>query len=300
MREQTRVAIINIDSKIPNLALKKVEKYHLDRRDQVIWNPLPLWEQTADKVYVSCVFSENREAAEAWEDRAEIGGSGYDIKRQLPPEIESVRPRINMGVTTRGCIRHCPFCIVPEKEGRFRVVGDLYDLWDGKSKDITILDNNILADPKHFAYVCKQSIYPKIRLDFNQGLDHRLLTPEICNLLTKIRHKEYRFAWDFPGGVDAVEKALDMLREAGIKRSMWYILVGFNTAFKEDLMRLNFLREHGQTAFVMRYTKNRGNLLLGRWANRHAWFKALNFWQFLSENYAYYEKYRDEIDSYLR
>ena len=294
------ILIIDIDSRIPNLALKKVVLFYQKMGEKVVWN-MPIYADIADKVYVSCVFSENRHLAEEWEGRAEIGGSGYSLTKELPPEIEAIRPRINMGFTTRGCIRNCPFCIVPEKEGKFRIVGDLYDLWDEKSKDVTILDNNILADPKHFAYICKQSIYPKIRLDFNQGLDHRLLTPEICHWLRRIRHKEYRFAWDFPEDQDSVEKALKMLKEAGINRSMWYVMVGFNTTFQQDLMRLDFLRERKQTAFVMRYRKTRGNLLLGQWANKHNVFKAVSFGEFLRlPRYQIYRvKYADEVEPYL-
>ena len=114
------ILIIDIDSRIPNLALKKVELYYTRLGEKVAWN-MPIYAAIADKVYVSCVFSKNRHLAEEWEGRAEIGGSGYSLSKELPPEIEAVRPKINFGFTTRGCIRNCPFCIVPEKEGKFRV-----------------------------------------------------------------------------------------------------------------------------------------------------------------------------------
>jgi hypothetical protein len=298
--EVIKVLLIDIDSRIPNLALKKIEKYHIQCGDEVIWN-MPLWSNIADKVYASCVFTENRDEAASWEGVADIGGSGYDIGKNLPPEIEAMKPHINLGFTSRGCIRHCPFCIVPEKEGEFHTVGDLYDLWDGKSSDVTIMDNNILADTEHFAYVCNQSLYPKIRLDFNQGLDHRLLTPEIVRLMKRVRHKEYRFSFDHVCYMPGVEKAIAMLKAGGIIRVMWYVLVGFDSTFEQDLARLNFLREHNQTAFVQRYKKNRGNLMLGRWANRHNLFKARTFDQFLSldSNIKYRQKYALEVDAYL-
>ena len=129
-----KISIINIDSKIPNLALKKIEKYHLDKGDEVIWD-FPLI--PSDKTYVSIVFSWNKEQAKQYPG-ADIGGSGYDLKKKLPPEIDKIKPRINLGFTTRGCLRKCYFCIVPEKEGVVRTEGDIYDLWDGKSKELTI------------------------------------------------------------------------------------------------------------------------------------------------------------------
>ena len=51
-----KILLINIDSKkIPNLALKKIEKYHLDRGDEVMWD-MPLFAHLSDKIYVSCIF----------------------------------------------------------------------------------------------------------------------------------------------------------------------------------------------------------------------------------------------------
>ena len=107
-----KILIINIDSKkIPNLALKKIEKYHLDKGDEVMWD-MPLFAHLSDKIYVSCVFEKNKKQCETWGTRAEIGGSGYDINSKLPEEIENIKPRINLGFTSRGCIRNCKFCIV--------------------------------------------------------------------------------------------------------------------------------------------------------------------------------------------
>ena len=71
--------IINIDSKIPNLALKKIEKYHLDRGDEVIWD-IPLFQSIVNKTYVSCIFDWNRNKCLEYPN-AEVGGSGLDVER---------------------------------------------------------------------------------------------------------------------------------------------------------------------------------------------------------------------------
>lgn len=277
-----RVLIIDIDSTIPNLALKKAERYHLDRGDEVIWD-MHLMVQQVDRIYVSCVFKKNRHKAEQYEvyDNALIGGSGYDLKTTLPPEIEAVRPRINMGFTTRGCIRQCGFCIVPEKEGAVRVVGDLLDLWDGKAREITLLDNNILAEPEHFFHICRQAQEHGIRLDFNQGLDHRLLTLEIAKELKKTKHKEYRFAYDYPRYRKSVNKAIVMLKHFGINRSIWYVLVGYNTTFNQDLQRLEHLKFLDQRAFVQRYKMTPEYIDLARWANQRMAFMSMSYHNFL-------------------
>ncbi len=61
-----RVLLIDIDSKIPNLALKKIERYYLNKDAQVIWD-MPLFAEWADVIYVSCIFSWNRDKCVEWE-----------------------------------------------------------------------------------------------------------------------------------------------------------------------------------------------------------------------------------------
>jgi len=277
------ILLINIDSKrMPNLALKKIEKYHLDNGDEVIWD-IPLYAHLMDKIYVSCVFEKNKAECLQWKDRALIGGSGYDLKTTLPEEIEKVKPHINLGFTTRGCIRKCKFCVVPEKEGRIRIVGDLLDLWDGESKDIVLLDNNILALPEHFKLICKQARENKIRLDFNQGLDCRLLNQDIVDELKTIKHKELHFAFDSLDYFDKVNRAITILQKNGINRCNWLMLTGFDTTLKEDLFRANYLKSRNQNAYVMRFdnSKRKDLTILAMWVNNHKWFQGMDFNQFL-------------------
>lgn len=277
-----KIGLINIDSKIPNLALAKIAKYHEDKGNEVIYD-LPIMK--VDKTYVSCIFTKNKYKTEQWQGKAEIGGSGYDLITELPPEIENIKPHINLGFTTRGCIRNCKFCIVPKKEGGIRIVGDLLDLWDNKTRDIIVLDNNILALPEHFALVCQQAIENKIRIDFNQGLDHRLLTSETAILLQKTSHKEYKFAFDHPSYLPKVDRAITMLQDVGINRCTWYVLVGFNTTFDEDLWRCNYLKNRGQNAFVQRYEtcyEKTQYSLLARWVNQHHIFQTYTWDKFIN------------------
>lgn len=250
------ILIIDIDSKIPNLALKKIEKFYEEQGEEVVWN-MPIMAHQADKIYVSCVFKDNRHLCEQWEGRSEIGGSGYDLTINLPPEIDAVKPHINMGFTSRGCIRNCKFCIVPEKEGRIHIDGDLFDIWDGKSKAITLLDNNILALPEHFKLICRQARENKIKVDFNQGLDHRLLTQEVVDILKTIRHDELRFAFDSPRQINTVSRAISLLKKNNIKQAFWYVLTGYETTFNEDLERLNYLNHKGRPPMSKDILKNR-------------------------------------------
>lgn len=278
------VLIIDIDSKIPNLALKKVEKYHLDRGDRVTWN-FPLMIYKADKIYVSCIFTKNKDLCKEYKGIAEIGGTGFDLKKKLPPEIEKVAPKINWGFATRGCIRKCSFCFVPEKEGKIHIdpstPNGIYDIWDGKSKDITLMDNNILAMPDYFKHICGQIRNENLRVDFNQGLDIRLLTNDLIQELKAIKHKAYHFAWD--GKQDLTEKFKWLYSE--LKRCTVYVLVGYDSTFPNDLKKFNILKEIGHNGFCMRYetvAQDRAYTLLARWVNQHHIFQSYTWQEFLT------------------
>ena len=236
-----KILLIDIDSKIPNLALKKIEKYHLDKGDKVIWNN-ELFINSVDKTYVSCIFTKNKYKCKDFEGRAEIGGSGYDIYKKLPKEIDVVKPHINLGFTTRGCIRKCPFCIVWQKEGTIKTVGDLYDIWDGKSKKVVFLDNNATALKTHLLKILYQVQKEKIQCEYNQGLDIRLIDDEIAKELKKTRLSELWFAWDDIKDQPLIEQGILTLKKAKIKSFRFYVLVGFNSTFEEDLYRFRTLK----------------------------------------------------------
>lgn len=256
-----KILLVNVDSKIPNLALEKIRIYHKQQKDKVIKikdkSTLPLFIDSYDKIYVSCIFDYNKHRCKKWEGIAEIGGSGYDLKKRLPFKIEKIKPHINYGFTTRGCIRNCPWCIVPKKEGKIHVVGDVYDLWDGAAKNIIIMDNNILAAPEHFFKIANQLKKENLAVDFNQGLDHRLLTDRICQELFSLNHcgsGKIRFAFDHISYKKSVIKAIRILKKNGLKdwRTRWYIYIGLNDTVETVLDRINIIRDAKQAVFVMR------------------------------------------------
>ena len=274
-----KVLIMDIDSKIPNLALKKIEKYHKDKGDEVVWNN-ELMRFSSDKIYVSCIFTENKSLCDEWSG-AEIGGTGYDIMKKLPPEIDSVKPRINLGFTTRGCIRKCEFCFVPQKEGMIKFEGDIYDIWDGISKEIVLMDNNILALPKHFKMICSQLRKEKLKVDFNQGLDIRLLNDDLAGELATIRHiSDIRFAWDNIKDEAVIRKGITLLKKHNCRRGMFYVLVGFNSTIDEDLYRFNTLKGLGQRAYCMRFKTVKGQREysdIASWVNQVRFFESMTF-----------------------
>ena len=257
-----KILLVNVDSKIPNLALEKIRIFYEQKGDNVVMmkdkpaKGLPFIHDY-NKIYVSCVFDYNKYLCKKWEGIAEIGGSGYSLKKKLPPKIEEINPKINMGFMTRGCIRNCSFCIVPEKEGKIHAIADIYDIWDQKSRELLLMDNNILALPEHFFKISKQLKKEKLKVDFNQGLDFRLLTDRICKELFSLKYSgsgNIRFAFDHISYAKAVLRALKILRKNGLKdwQTRWYVYVGTHDTVQSVLTRINILRDAKQLIFLMR------------------------------------------------
>jgi len=134
-----KIAIFNLEP-YTNIAIEKIIEYYRMRGDEV-YHYLPINDHLYDWIYCSSIFTFSDKSYVT--DKMICGGTGFDLTTILPPEIEAMKPKINIGFTTRGCIRNCPFCVVPQKEGKIKIIGDIYDFWDGKNEWITILDNNI-------------------------------------------------------------------------------------------------------------------------------------------------------------
>lgn len=282
-REMKAINIINIDSKkLPNLALVKVQKYYEDKGYKIYSSEMLIGKIPT---YISVIFDWNRKKVVEYENIKDtfIGGTGYDITSSLPQEIESVKPHINIGFTTRGCIRHCGFCCVPQKEGNIRASGDIYDIWDKKSDTIRLLDNNILALKDHFKLIASQLMKENLLADF-EGFDIRLVDDEIAYILSKMRIKQVRFALDFPELIPIVREKLNLLRKYKLRKdTIFYVLVGYNTTWQEDIERLEFLRSEGMRPFVMRYDSVRGNkryTQLAQWVNLFWSFQKYSFDEF--------------------
>ena len=218
------------------------------------------------------------------------GGSGYSLNNKLPKEIENCKPDYNlyaenyaMGFTTRGCIRNCPFCVVPEKEGKIKPVGDIYDFWEGQDK-LKLLDNNLTAHDEQFKRILNQLIDEEIKVDFSQGLDIRLITPEKAKLLSKVKlWKQIHFAFDYPEIEEQVKEGIKTLKNNGVKgyKMMFYVLIGYNTTKEQDLHRVRLLDDLGVDPFVMPYDKSENyQRNFARWVNHKAIFKSVSW-----ENY---------------
>lgn len=267
------IAVYNLEPKYFNLALAKVRRYYEERNIRVD-DYKQLWHHRYDMVFCSSIFT--------WTNKACVtkdmicGGTGFDLGTRLPHEIEQVNPHKNVGFTTRGCIRHCPWCVVPKMEGGLRKTHELEDIWDGKSKKVTLLDNNILAMPDHFIATCAKAQYHKLELDFEQGLDIRLITHDTAWVLSKTKFgKRIRFAFDdiHDEGIFDYKMRI-LLQYIKPSRIMVFVLVNYNSTFDQDMKRINIIRGWGADAFVQMYKDKPVPPIidhLARWTNRYVY-----------------------------
>jgi len=284
-----RVKLIQIDGKYPNLALMKLSAYHKSIGDEVGFNVVK-----PDRVYASFIFTWNKAQAngvKAWFPENmdyRLGGPGLGKPNWLPDIVEHTMPDYELygidhsvGFTTRGCIRECGFCVVRRLEGYFKEHAPLEEFVHPDHKKVVLYDNNFLASRKALEKL-EWINNRKMKVNFSQGLDGRLVTPELAEALSKTRAYNHNwtrqcmhYAWDFYEEKTNKEimRGFQTLIEAGVKpwRLTTYVLVGYNTTHAEDLKRALTLIEMGIQPFIMKYNNRRDDKWLNhlaRWCNR--------------------------------
>ncbi len=289
-----KVGLIDVDShNFPNLALMKISAWHKRQGDSVEWC-LPL--NHYDIVYQSKVFDDTYSPDITWTPNADKvikGGTGYGLDNKLPDEIEHIYPDYSIypelttdtayGFLTRGCPRHCDFCIVGDKEGLMsRKVADLSEFWSGQ-KNIVLLDPNILAC-KDRMDLLDQLIDSRAIVDFSQGLDIRLCTDEVAEKLNRIRVKRLHFAWD--NAEQDLTPFFKRFTEAYNRKScsgkVVYVLTNFNSTMEQNLYRIYTLRDLGYDPYVMVYDKPNAPKeirRLQRWVNNRFIFRKCQFFE---------------------
>lgn len=312
-----KIGLIDVDGhNYPNLPLMKLSAWHKKQGDHVEWYQ-PMFSGHCDRVYMSKVFSFTPDY-EYWIDADEIirGGTGYAIKlvdgkeiydksKDLPlnEEIEHIYPDYSLypeqtkdtayGFLTRGCPRGCSFCHVARKEGQCsHKVANLTEFWNGQ-KHIELLDPNLLACPE-WKELLQQLIDSKARVNFNQGLDIRMMTEEKAAMLAQIKLDAIHFAWDRYEDKDLIQPCFLTFREKSKVRArdlQVYVLCGDHEkrVREEDLYRINWLRETGYAPYVMLYDKEhlpKGHELrhLQRWVNnRFIFWSCPTFEEYLKQ-----------------
>jgi hypothetical protein len=186
----------------------------------------------------------------------------YDILKQI--DYKYPVNDAYFAYASRGCIRKCSFCGVPKLEGDQRDMAPLshlvhsVDRLYGPKKDLTLMDNNVVASPRFKEIIAEirdlgfvrgaklaRPGRPPVqrRVDFNQGVDARILCkdPMYLRELSTICLKPLRIAFDHWGLRKPYEQAIRYSHQFGLHDLSNYMLYNFHDT-PADLyqrMRLN-------------------------------------------------------------
>ncbi len=294
----TRIALIDVDSKMPNLALMKIARYHRQQGHQVEhWNGLEHYQIA----YKSKVFTFTEDEGQIiYADQIIKGGTGYDLTTTLPQEIDRLQPDYTIypawdrhtaiGFLTRGCPNKCKWCVVPAKEGGIKPYMDIQDICiEGRNKAV-LMDNNILASDYGLDQIQKIAELG-IKVDFNQALDARLVTPEIAQLLAKVKWiKRIRFGCDTPKQIQECERAIELIDSYGYKGEYFFYCILLED-FNESFNRVNHWKQKANGRYLpyaqpyrdfnnQRQHIPQWQLDLARWTDRKALFRKIEFLDF--------------------
>jgi radical SAM superfamily enzyme YgiQ (UPF0313 family) len=273
--------------KYPPLGLMKISTFHKQHGDEVVFykgTRAEVRDQKWDIIYIATLFTYQWNAVirtikfyqrSRYACDIKVGGilasllsedleqeTGIKPRVGLWEEVDRLPPdyklfegvydyRVNdvsIGYTTRGCIRHCPFCAVPQLEPDFVPYIPLEPQINPNKKDLLLLDNNILASPEFpriIEEIKKCGFYKGVKfngklryVDFNQGVDVRLLTEDKMELLSQIAIFPLRIAFDHIALEDLYIEKVRLARKYGIKRLSNFILYNFNDTPEDFYERL--------------------------------------------------------------
>ena len=330
-----KIAVIDADligrkrHRFPNLVCMKLSGYHKDMGAQVVLKTDYENLDNFDKVYVAKVFTDTQiPSAVLSLSNVKYGGTGffYDKAVPLPIEIEHHKPDYHLyddwvktqlvagkkaqefryytdysiGYLTRGCFRHCEFC-VNQNYNQVKKHSPLFEFLDEARKKICLLDDNFLGCPewKSMLMELRQTSLP---FQFKQGLDERLLTEEICALLFTSKYDgDYIFAFDNFADSKMIQNKIRLLKKYTHVVPKFYCFTGYDRDGKWDaefwhrdllelIWRIEILMKHSCLPYVMRYCRYvespyRGMYItLARWCNQPAFFKKKSLGEYVEAN----------------
>ena len=141
------------------------------------------------------------------------------------------------------------------------------------------MDANLLACPD-WERLLKQRAESGAVVDFTQGLDIRLITPEKIAVLNKVRTKMLHFAWDYPEDdlIPYFKRFAELTFVKDYRKRRVYVLTNYGSTQEQDLYRIYILREMGYDPYVMIYEKPSAppeTRKLQRWTNNKRFFHAV-------------------------
>lgn len=237
----------------------------------------PLWRPIEHPVRVSCTFTWDRPEAErlarSWSrfyPDVQVGGPAYDDPGGK--FIPGMFVKSGVTITSRGCIRSCGFCLVPQREGRLREL-PIRDGWD-------VADNNLLAcSRRHISRVFRMLHRQPEPIHFSGGLDARLFNDWHADLLRSVRLKVAYFACDSRAGLPHLEKVAKLIGDISREKKRCYVLIGYNgETLQEAEKRLRAVYDLDFLPFAMLYRSPNGNAWTEEWTKlQRTWARPAAF-----------------------
>lgn len=297
------IGLVAVDSHhYPNLPLGKIAAYHKSIGDTVEWaNPMF---GNYDKVFMSKIFTFTPDCMDIYGCPVERGGSGYDLHKDLPSEIDRLQPDYSLfpfvddktayGFLTRGCPNKCSFCVVLRKEGGIRPYMDIDEITQGgRRPKVHLMDNNSLACDYGIEQLVK-IIDKGYRVDYNQAIDSRLITPEVAELLAQAHWLEpIKFGCDSPKQIETSERAMSLIdgccEKIGRKPRNYLLFTIIMGDINECYERISHFRQYPRVrvhAQPMREFNNPRQTIpqwqkdMARWADRKELYRTCDFKEF--------------------
>jgi hypothetical protein len=251
------------------------------------WAWKPVWEAVQ---YYSLKFPE----AELWlgglyaslmpEHAALSGINPKHIFKGIFPEAECLCPdydlvpewneksQASIVFATRGCIRSCTFCGVSRIEGNLNSEKESIKniIWPGHTK-VIFFDNNFLAS-RNWRSVLSEVKELGLAVDFNQGLDARLITEDVAKRMSELKIDRFvRISYDTSDMGPSVKKAIELLTSSGIigRNILVYLLYNFTDSPQDLFLRIKNVLSWGAVAYPMRfqplYTLSKNNYISPEW-----------------------------------
>jgi hypothetical protein len=288
-----RVLLLQLDGKLPNLALMRIAAHHRERGNELELRQGAqfggLFDQEFDCVYGSAIFERTRPLAcraLATYPHAVIGGTGWDVPRTIEDigittaHVDySIYPgyRHSIGFTQRGCRLRCPFCVVPQKEGRVRAAGSIVDIWRREPwpREIVLLDNDFFGNPE-WRDRLQEIRDGGFKVCFTQGINARIITPEQAEKIASVDYRDSNMnerrlytAWDSLGDERRFFAGLELLCRNGVRprHLLVYMLIGFapDESHHDRDHRRRKLREFGALPYPMPYRRTPELVGFQRW-----------------------------------
>lgn len=290
------VLLLQLDGKMPNIAMMRIAAHHRAAGDAVELRYAPrledverrLWD-AHEHVYASLIFQRTRPIAERLRvvrPDSVIGGTGWDLTTTLESngittmaQDYSIYPafRASIGFRSRGCRLRCGFCVVPGKEGAVRDEQSIAELWRGDPwpRDLILMDNDPFGSPS-WRSTFAEIRDGRFRVSFTQGINARMLTEETAEAMASIDYRDDSFtrkriytAWDNRKDEARLFAGLNALVRHGVKPDhiMVYILVGYwpgETHADRDYRRAA-LRDFGARPYPMPFVRTRELVGFQRW-----------------------------------